>query len=402
MDPRAESRLIFLVGAVQFVNILDFMIVMPLGPDFAVALAIPESHLGWIGGAYLAAASVAGVAFTPVLDRFDRRTALLLTLTGLFFGTIVAAFAFDLWSLIAARVLAGAFGGPATAVALAIVADAIPADRRGRAMGTVMGAFSVSSVVGVPMGLELARLGGWRLPFLVVAALGGLFAVAARFLLPSLREHLQTRAAAPDVWATVRLPGLGLASLAVAGLHFHSFAIVPNIAAFYLGNLGYPRDSFGLLYLAGGTASFFTMRLAGRLTDRWGSTRVAVGATAGIAGVLVGLYALEWTFIPPVAWFVGMMIVMSTRNIAWTTLATRVPPPAARAGFQSLLSSVQHAAAASGAFVGSLVLTSRPNGGLDGMPGLVALSCAVALAILPIVARLERGVRARAAAQGCG
>ena len=48
----SERTIVFLVGAIHFVNILDFMMVMPLGPDFATALAIPMSKLGWIGGAY--------------------------------------------------------------------------------------------------------------------------------------------------------------------------------------------------------------------------------------------------------------------------------------------------------------------------------------------------------------
>ena len=60
MHKVSERAIVFLVGAVQFVNILDFMMVMPLGPDFSRALGIPTSHLGYIGGAYTAAASVAG------------------------------------------------------------------------------------------------------------------------------------------------------------------------------------------------------------------------------------------------------------------------------------------------------------------------------------------------------
>jgi len=36
----------------------------------------------------------------------------------------------------------------------------------------VMGAFSIASILGVPAGLELARRGGWRLPFIAVGVLG--------------------------------------------------------------------------------------------------------------------------------------------------------------------------------------------------------------------------------------
>ena len=48
----SERRVVFLVGAVQFINVLDFTMVMPLGPDFARALHIPASELGKIVGGY--------------------------------------------------------------------------------------------------------------------------------------------------------------------------------------------------------------------------------------------------------------------------------------------------------------------------------------------------------------
>ncbi len=43
-----------------------------------------------------------------------------------------------------------------------MVTDVVPPQRRGRAMAIVMGSFSVSAVVAVPFGLEMARLGGKR------------------------------------------------------------------------------------------------------------------------------------------------------------------------------------------------------------------------------------------------
>src|SRR5437867_2236444 len=193
MRTPSERAIVFLVGAVQFVNILDFMIVMPLGPDFAKALGIPASHLGYIGGSYTAAASVAGLVGTLFLDRFDRRKALAVSMLGLVLGTLAGGFATGMGTLMAARVLAGMFGGPATSLSFSVIADVVPAERRGRAMGAVMGAFSVASVLGVPAGLELARQGGWRLPFFAVAGLGALVAAGAVFLLPPLRAHLSLK-----------------------------------------------------------------------------------------------------------------------------------------------------------------------------------------------------------------
>ncbi|HLM47807.1 MAG TPA: MFS transporter, partial [Myxococcaceae bacterium] len=150
-SPRAvsERAVIFLIGAVQFVNILDFVMVMPLGPDFASGLGIPTSHIGTIGAAYTAAGCVAGVAGSYFLDRFDRRKALAVAMLGLVVSTAAGGLATGLTSLLVTRALAGLFGGPATSLSMSIIADVIPPERRGKAMGAVMGAFSVASVLGV-------------------------------------------------------------------------------------------------------------------------------------------------------------------------------------------------------------------------------------------------------------
>jgi predicted MFS family arabinose efflux permease len=160
--PRSERLIVFLVGAIQFVSILDFMMVMPLGPDFARALGISTAHLGVIAGSYTLTAAVSGIIAATFLDRFDRRSALGVALFGLVTGTAMGALAQGLTSLVLARGLAGAFGGPATAISLSIIADVVPPARRGRAMGAVMGAFSVASVLGVFAALQLATWGGWR------------------------------------------------------------------------------------------------------------------------------------------------------------------------------------------------------------------------------------------------
>src|SRR5216684_4081363 len=188
-----ERAIVFLIAAVQFVNILDFVMVMPMGPDFAAALGIPSSKLGMIGGSYTAAAAVSGLAGSFFLDRFDRRPALGIAMLGLVLGTALGGAATGLPSLMGARLLAGLFGGPATSLSFSIIADVVPAQRRGKAMGMVMGAFSIAAVLGVPAGLELARRLGWRAPFLGVAGLGLLVACFAVFYLPPLRGHLVAR-----------------------------------------------------------------------------------------------------------------------------------------------------------------------------------------------------------------
>jgi predicted MFS family arabinose efflux permease len=100
-----------------------------------------------------------------VVDRYDRRHALLFVYAGFAVATALCGIAPGYESLLGARLLAGAFGGVAGALILAIVADVVPYERRARANALVASAFSLAAIAGVPAGLWLAALSSWRTPF---------------------------------------------------------------------------------------------------------------------------------------------------------------------------------------------------------------------------------------------
>src|SRR3954470_8879918 len=262
MARHSERTVIFLIGAVQFVNILDFMMVMPLGPFFAGPLGIPGSRIGVIGGSYTAAAAVSGIACSFFLDRFDRRKALAMAMAGLVLATALGGFSTGLASILFARILAGAFGGPATSLSLSIVADLIPPERRGKALGAVMGSFSVAAVLGVPAGLELARWGGWRLPFFSIAGLGlGLVPLAIAFL-PPLTGHLvagRNRGSASGFLGLLSRPIVQLSGVATIVVMASAFLIIPVMTPYLIFNLGFPARNLKWIYMAGGTLSFVVL-----------------------------------------------------------------------------------------------------------------------------------------------
>jgi predicted MFS family arabinose efflux permease len=380
----SETKLLFILGAIQFVNVLDFMMVMPLGPDFALALGIPTSKIGLVGGSYTASAAVAGLASAMFLDRFDRKRALAVALLGLVLATAAGGFAQGLPSLLLARVVAGAFGGPATSLSLAIIADVIPAQRRGRAMGAVMGAFSVASVLGVPAGLELSRLGGFRLPFFAVAGLGAVVACLAVAALPPLTGHLLARPSVAGSSDLLKRPAVWLSLSATAVAMMGNFAIIPNLAAYWQFNRGYPREHLGLLYLAGGIFTFGTMRLSGRLVDRHGPTLVAWAGTLLFLITLIVGFVHPVLSIPVIVVAVSFMVTGTFRVIPMQTLSSRVPEPSERARFMSTQSAVQHLASALGATLASVILSEEPSGKLVGMEQVALFTGGLAL-LLPVL-----------------
>jgi len=191
LSRRRELWLLFTLAGIQFTHILDFMIMMPLGPEFTTLFGISDAQFGLLVSAYTLAAGASGLLASTYIDRFGRKR-LLLTLYALFaLATLACGLAPTYAALMVARVAAGVFGGVLSALCQTIVGDVIPFERRGRAMGIVMTSFSVSTVAGVPCGLFLAAHLGWHAPFIAIAALSMLLAAFAASTLPTLDDHLR-------------------------------------------------------------------------------------------------------------------------------------------------------------------------------------------------------------------
>jgi predicted MFS family arabinose efflux permease len=404
MPPRSvsERAVIFLIGAVQLVNILDFVMVMPLAPYYSEALGIDAAHNGIIAGSYTAAASIAGLVGGYFLDRFDRRKALAVSMLGLVMATAAGGFAQGLHSLMLARVCAGIFGGPATSLSMAIIADLIPQERRGKAMGAVMVAFSVAQIVGLPLSLKAASLGGWQAPFFCVAGMGVLVVLGAIFFLPPVRGHLEKgpRPAHPvGVMELLGRKDVQLSYLMSSLVMMSGFILIPNIPAYVVHNLSFPREELWKLYLVGGLVSFVTLLLAGRRVDKLGAFKVGtVGALLGVAFTYIGFVHYPDGF-PLYALFIGFMMAMGMRNVSYNTLTSKVPENAVRARFMSLQSAISHMSSAlASAVLAPMLLTTLSDGSLAGMDVVAQLSMALALTVPPMLFVVERRIQARRAA----
>jgi predicted MFS family arabinose efflux permease len=173
------------------------------------------------------------------------------------------------------------------------------------------------------------------------------------------------------------------------------FLIIPNLSTYVQENLHYPRARLQLLYFAGGAVSFFATRYGGRLVDRFGSFRTGtVGAMLAVA-VQLGFFVWVPPSVPVIVWFMGFMLALGLRNVAYNTLTSKVPTVRERARFLSLQSAVQHASASAGAFVSAHLLSAGADHALVGMVTVAALAIALT-AFLPFMLwTVERRVAPR-------
>jgi MFS transporter, DHA1 family, inner membrane transport protein len=364
---RREMILLLILASVQFTSIVDFMVVMPLGPQLQRKMQIDNVQFGRIVASYTVAAGLAGLLASSIMDRFGRKSAFLTLYTGFLLGTLICGLSTGYYMLLGARVITGAFGGILGGMALAIIADVFPEERRGRATGILMSAFAVASVVGVPTGIYLGGKLGWHVPFLVLAALGLPVLIVATRVLPPLRDHLD-HASHSHPWhqlvATFNHPNHLRAFALTAAVMVGSFSVIPYISLYLVSNVGVDetRDLFWV-FVTGGILSLVGAPLVGRLADRYGKVPVyRIVATISIGLMLVV------TNLPhvPLAVAVGVvgtfMLSNAGRMVAALTMITGSVERRFRGGFMSANSAVQHLASGVGASIGGHMLVKAADG----------------------------------------
>jgi predicted MFS family arabinose efflux permease len=383
MEPFAERLLLLSLAAIQFTTIVDFIIIMPLGPQYMRVFSISPAQFGLIVSSYAISAGVFGLAAGFFLDRFDRKRALLMLYSGFTLGTLFCALAQTYHLLVIARALAGAFGGVTGALILAIVGDVVPEHRRGAAMGLVMSGFSVANICGVPMGLVLASHFNWHVPFFVLAGISAIILTSLIRIMPSLRSHLahlQDEPPATRMLAILSGPAHQKAFLFSGVLTFMGFVVFPYLPKYLVANVGLTEKQLPLIYVCGGCCTIFSMNLIGRWADRSGKKRVFA-----LMSLLALIPILLLTNLPPVPLLVALavstllMVCMSGRFVPAMALMTASIEGQHRGGFMSVNSSVQQLAAGFAAWVSGMILGQAPDGRIThfSVTGLVSVTCAL-------------------------
>jgi DHA1 family inner membrane transport protein len=397
-----ERLIIVLLASINFTHILDFMIMMPLGNYLMPYFKLTPQQFTFLVGAYTLTAGISGFAAAFFVNRYDRKKVLLYGYTGFLLGTIACGIAPSYELLLAARVLAGLFGGLIGAQVLSIVADLIPYERRGAAMGAIMSAFAMASTFGVPFSLYLANIFSWHAPFLLVGILGIVIIPLVWKLVPAMSGHIQEEHGKRiDVlMSVVKNPTQRLALLFSCLIMMGHFLIIPFINPYMEFNNGYPKSITPMIYLVGGISSFFAANILGRIADKYGKLQVFS------VSVLASLFFV-WliTNLPPVHFVValamfGIWFVLATgRGVSAQAMISNVVDPKQRGSFMSFNSSVQQLGTAAASFISGIIVVQGPGGKILRYEWLGYLSIVILLICFFLARRLFRKMQNQPLAQ---
>lgn len=392
---RNEIILVSLLALLNFTHILDFMIMMPLGNILMPKWALTTSQFSVIVSSYSLAAFVSSFAAIFFADKFDRKKLLLWAYTGFLLGTFGCVFATGYYSMSIARILTGIFGGLIGAQVLSILGDVIPYERRGQAMGLLMGGFALASVVGVPFSLFLANAYDWFWPFVVVAGLGTLLLPLLIKFIPNVDAHLANPIMLKErinnffliFKNKTQITALIFSLLMISG----HFIIIPLINPYMVFNAGVLQEHTPLIYLCGGLSAMIAAQFAGKLADRFGKRQVFV-----FSALLSTVFIFAITNMPALPLFIILMtfsLWFSTatgRTVPGQAMTTQAVSTQSRGSFMSLNSCVQSLGSGLATLLSGWITYSDEKYAIHNYHILGYISIAIILLSIAVAYRLDR------------
>lgn len=389
-----EKALLWTLAAINFIHIVDFMILMPLGPQLMRIFDIGPSEFSLLVSSYTFSAGFSSFFGAFFLDRFDRKKILIWVYIGFTVGTFGCALSPSYGVLLGARVISGLFGGLTSALILAIIGDVVPNERRGRAMGLVMAAFSFASVMGVPIGLFLASLSSWHTPFFILTGLAILsFGMIFKFI-PPIRDHLGKEIKRPhplEVISRVTRNSNQMRAIALSVMMmFGQFMIIPFLSPYNVANVGFSEIQLTYIYIAGGAFTIFTSPWVGRLSDRHGKLKIfTIFMLLNLIPIAV-ITHLGITPIPFVLMVTTMFFVTSNgRYVPAAALITGTAQPENRGSFLSFNSAVQQLAAGLASLGAGLIIGENELGQLTNFNIVGYLAIIFSILCIPLARRVK-------------
>ena len=238
---------------------------LPIGLLTPIAHSLEQSvgHASLIISLPSLVAAITAPCVVLIFNQINRRKLFLLFMLLLLGSNLMAATVTELYWLLFARVLFGISMGGIWALAGSLAVRLAPPGHAGLATSIVFSGIAAASVLGVPLGVYLGDLFGWRLAFICVAALVGVVLALLYWSLPSLAVN-ETNTLSSSLQLLKQrnvLIGLALTLLIVTG-HFAAYTFIrpllQSLAQFsdqYIGGLLLVYGLFGILgnFIAGYT-----------------------------------------------------------------------------------------------------------------------------------------------------
>ncbi|MEU4506071.1 MFS transporter [Streptomyces sp. NPDC024089] len=258
---------IFTLGIGVFCLNTTEIMVSGLLPSLSAEFDVSVSTVGYLISIFALGMVIGGPLLTVALLRVPRKKALICLLLVFVLGQALGAVAPEFWVLVIARVVTALAASAFFGIAVAVSAQLVGPELRGRALSILLGGVMIAQVVGLPAASLIDQHFGWRASFWAVGAVAGLSAVAVAWLVPvtPLPERIDVRGEVaalrnPRLWAVYCTNAMVIGSI-VAGTSYFS-PIFVDVGGFSPSAVPWLFAVFGIGTVVGNA-------IIGRFVDRY-------------------------------------------------------------------------------------------------------------------------------------
>jgi multidrug resistance protein len=183
-----------------FMSALDTAVIAPAIPALREAFALDNRAVGLVMVVFIMFSLASTALMANLGDRHGRRPVYLVSIALFALGSLVIAVSPRFWMIVAGRAIQGIGGGGIIPTASAVIADALPPNERGRALGLIGATYGMAFVLGPPLaGVVMVAL-SWHWIFLANLPIAAIVLVMGARALP---ERRPTGALPPLDWAGI-------------------------------------------------------------------------------------------------------------------------------------------------------------------------------------------------------
>ncbi|MBY0219062.1 MFS transporter [Paenibacillus illinoisensis] len=375
----------FVVGTVELIlgGILDLI---------AADLHLTLAKAGYLISIFSLVYAISAPILLNVTARFERKKVYMYTLLIFLVSNLISAFSANFYMLMAGRALGAATGSLIFVLSLTLAARIVEPQYKGRAVGIITMGGSASLILGVPLGIFVGNIAGWREVFIFIAILTAIVMVAIGLVMQRVQPvpvvSLKRQFAA--LW-NPRMLAIHATTLLVLAGHLTLYAY---FTPFLQETIGASSTMVTFIYMMFGIAAVAGGGLGGVLSDRLHPAKAIVIV---LIPFIVSMAVIPFTVELPLIAFLVLLSIWSA--LSWTvtpvqnSLIIKTSPEAAES-LISTNSGIAHAGIALGTYVGGMVIdhsTIMYNGWVGSILILLGLASAIYA-----ISRKEQSVQATA------
>lgn len=375
----------FVVGTVELIlgGILDLI---------AADLQLTLAKAGYLISIFSLVYAISAPILLNVTARFERKKVYMYTLLIFLVSNLISAFSANFYMLMAGRALGAATGSLIFVLSLTLAARIVEPQYKGRAVGIITMGGSASLILGVPLGIFVGNIAGWREVFIFIAILTAIVMVAIGLVMQRVQPvpvvSLKRQFAA--LW-NPRMLAIHATTLLVLAGHLTLYAY---FTPFLQETIGASSTMVTFIYMMFGIAAVAGGGLGGVLSDRLHPAKAIVIV---LIPFIVSMAVIPFSVELPLIAFLILLSIWSA--LSWTvtpvqnSLIIKTSPEAAES-LISTNSGIAHAGIALGTYVGGMVIdhsTIMYNGWVGSILILLGLVSAIYA-----ISRKEQSVQAPA------